>query len=137
MCQSVSLFWKTAVLKVGCVFVYFCGGHKNICRLQFCSSFKDFRDRYQKHGVSKNIVHEIQHVDFQLYWVCPAGVISIKTTAEDNCINKQVQFFLHQTMSVSKIRLCEEKEVPVWYLTNSLLVMILKNCVNIIERTLF
>ena len=40
MCQSESLFWKTAVQKAGWVFVYFCGGHKNIFRLQFRSSFK-------------------------------------------------------------------------------------------------
>ena len=28
MCQSVNLFWKTAVQKIGCLSVHFCGGHK-------------------------------------------------------------------------------------------------------------
>ena len=33
MCQSVNLFWKTAVSNVGCVSAGFCGGHKNNLQL--------------------------------------------------------------------------------------------------------
>ena len=39
ICQSVNLSWKVAVQDAGCVFAYFCDGHKNNCWLQFCSSF--------------------------------------------------------------------------------------------------
>ena len=39
--QSVNLSWKTAVWRVGCVFIYFCGGHKNNVRLCFRSSFNN------------------------------------------------------------------------------------------------
>ena len=40
MGESVNLSWKMAVQKPGCVFTYFCGGHKNNFCLQFSSSFK-------------------------------------------------------------------------------------------------
>ena len=41
MCQSVNLSWKIAVQNAGCVFAYFCGGHRNNVRLQFCGSFNE------------------------------------------------------------------------------------------------
>ena len=39
ICEKVNLSWKIAVQNVGCVFAYFCGGHKNNFRLQFRNSF--------------------------------------------------------------------------------------------------
>ena len=39
MDQSVNLVWNIAVYKVGCVFAYFWGGHKNNFRLWSCRSF--------------------------------------------------------------------------------------------------
>ena len=41
MSESLNLLWKIAVQKAGCVFAYFCAGHKNNFQLQFCSSFND------------------------------------------------------------------------------------------------
>ena len=37
--QSINLSCKITVQNAGCVFAYFCGGHKNNSRLQFRSSF--------------------------------------------------------------------------------------------------
>ena len=42
MGQDVNLARKLAVQNVGCVFVYFCGGHKNNFPIWFRSSFKKF-----------------------------------------------------------------------------------------------
>ena len=41
MDQVVNLARKIAVWNVGCVFVYFCGGHKNNFPIWFRSSFKE------------------------------------------------------------------------------------------------
>ena len=40
MGQDVNLAGKVAVQNVGCVFAYFCGGHKNNFPIWFRSSFK-------------------------------------------------------------------------------------------------
>ena len=40
MGQDVNLARKVAVQNVGCVFAYFCGGHKNNFPIRFRSSFK-------------------------------------------------------------------------------------------------
>ena len=39
MCQSVNLLWKLVFQNGGCVFYYFCGGHKNYFLLWFPSPF--------------------------------------------------------------------------------------------------
>ena len=39
MCQSVNLLWKIVLQNGGCVFYYFCGGHKNYFLLWFPSPF--------------------------------------------------------------------------------------------------
>ena len=60
-------------------------------------------NRYLKNGVSSSIVHEIKHVDFQLYRAHPERVIWNKLTADDEHINKGIRTFIHQTMSLSGV----------------------------------
>ena len=60
--------------------------------------------RYIKNGISKNIVHVMKHVNFQLYRAHPDGVIWKKMTIDDKYINKRVWIFTHQTMFVSDIK---------------------------------
>ena len=60
-------------------------------------------NRYLKNGVSNSIVHEIKHVDFQLYRAHPERVIWNKLTADDEHINKGIRTFIHQTMSLSGV----------------------------------
>ena len=50
MDQVVNLARKLAVSNVGCVFVYFCGGHKNNFPIWFRSSFK-VKQNFQKNKV--------------------------------------------------------------------------------------
>ena len=46
MSGSVNLTWKMEFQKAGCVFRYFCGGHKNSLQLRFRSSFKQLLKAY-------------------------------------------------------------------------------------------
>ena len=42
MCQNLNLSWKIVAQNAGCVFVHFCGGHKNNSRNSFKSFFHIF-----------------------------------------------------------------------------------------------
>ena len=58
MRQSLNLSWKIAAETSGCVFAYFCGGHKSNFRLQFRGSFK--HDKSYKKKSSYIIKIEVQ-----------------------------------------------------------------------------
>ena len=42
MYHSTNLSWKIAFQKAGCIFAYFCGGHKNNFQLSFRGSFNEY-----------------------------------------------------------------------------------------------